>query len=335
MLGHTLAGTLQEPPRSPLGGPLPGVVGCELGEEPLSARQAPTACCWESHPANCTSPESEQVGCDDSMQRRYPSASAAQDGVIEDTAEQPVTQLVPLPEEHPACAIFAQVAEHEAETWAGEQLSPHVASGPASLSWLVSPEAPHPTAEPRATSIAPWEMHVLTGAPCGGCWPRSGACVNRSVSAGCRRARWQGIRPASRPCYEFQGCVDEKQRQRGLGRGAGRRAPPHHPGSRLSDARAFPAGAHAGPFIVRLPDSDQRRLGDYLVAWFSGPDASSWERCLVIATPRTSSGSSDRRAEGPHLAAAFHASIGGAPSSGALSGARRRGRSRCREMPSA
>jgi len=36
--------------------------------------------------------------------------------------------------------------------------------------------------------------------------------------------------------------------------------------------------------IVRLPDSEQWRVGDHLVAWFSGPDAESWARCLVVAT---------------------------------------------------
>jgi predicted nuclease of predicted toxin-antitoxin system len=37
----------------------------------------------------------------------------------------------------------------------------------------------------------------------------------------------------------------------------------------FSDARVFAAGTHAGLFIVRLPDSEQWRLGDYLVAWFA------------------------------------------------------------------
>jgi predicted nuclease of predicted toxin-antitoxin system len=53
----------------------------------------------------------------------------------------------------------------------------------------------------------------------------------------------------------------------------------------FSDARAFVSGTHAGLFIIRLPDSEQWRLGDYLVGWFSGPDAASWARCLVVATP--------------------------------------------------
>jgi predicted nuclease of predicted toxin-antitoxin system len=52
----------------------------------------------------------------------------------------------------------------------------------------------------------------------------------------------------------------------------------------FSDARKFRPGSHAGLLIVRLPDSEQWRVGDHLVAWFSDPDARSWERCLVIAT---------------------------------------------------
>jgi predicted nuclease of predicted toxin-antitoxin system len=53
----------------------------------------------------------------------------------------------------------------------------------------------------------------------------------------------------------------------------------------FSDARVFAAGTHAGLFIVRLPDSEQWRLSDYLVAWFAGPDVESWRQCLVVATP--------------------------------------------------
>jgi hypothetical protein len=36
--------------------------------------------------------------------------------------------------------------------------------------------------------------------------------------------------------------------------------------------------------IVRLPDSEQWRVGDHLVAWFSAPDARSWSGCFVVAT---------------------------------------------------
>jgi hypothetical protein len=38
-------------------------------------------------------------------------------------------------------------------------------------------------------------------------------------------------------------------------------------------------------FIVRLPDSEPWRLGDYLVGWFAGPDVESWQKCVVVATP--------------------------------------------------
>jgi len=37
--------------------------------------------------------------------------------------------------------------------------------------------------------------------------------------------------------------------------------------------------------LVRLPDAEQWRIADYLVAWFSTPDASTWDRCFVVATP--------------------------------------------------
>ena len=53
----------------------------------------------------------------------------------------------------------------------------------------------------------------------------------------------------------------------------------------FSDARAFAPGTHAGLFIARLPDSEQWRLADYLVAWFAGADVSSWQGCFIVATP--------------------------------------------------
>jgi predicted nuclease of predicted toxin-antitoxin system len=53
----------------------------------------------------------------------------------------------------------------------------------------------------------------------------------------------------------------------------------------FSDQRVFAAGSHAGVLLVRLPDAEQWRISDYLVAWFSAPDASTWERCFVVATP--------------------------------------------------
>ena len=53
----------------------------------------------------------------------------------------------------------------------------------------------------------------------------------------------------------------------------------------FSDLRAFAPGTHAGLFLVRLPDSEQWRLADYLVGWFAGPDVSTWHACLIVATP--------------------------------------------------
>jgi len=41
---------------------------------------------------------------------------------------------------------------------------------------------------------------------------------------------------------------------------------------------------NAGALVVRLPDSEQWRVGDHLVGWFS--DARTWERCMVVATLR-------------------------------------------------
>jgi predicted nuclease of predicted toxin-antitoxin system len=53
----------------------------------------------------------------------------------------------------------------------------------------------------------------------------------------------------------------------------------------FSDRRRFAAGTHAGVLLVRLPDAEQWRIADYLVAWLSTPDASTWDRCFVVATP--------------------------------------------------
>lgn len=52
----------------------------------------------------------------------------------------------------------------------------------------------------------------------------------------------------------------------------------------FSDARTFAPGSHSGIFLVRLPDAEQWRAADHLVAWFSDPDAPSWQSCLVVAT---------------------------------------------------
>jgi predicted nuclease of predicted toxin-antitoxin system len=53
----------------------------------------------------------------------------------------------------------------------------------------------------------------------------------------------------------------------------------------FSDERRFAAGSHAGVLLVRIPDAEQWRISDYLAAWFSTPDAGTWERCFVVATP--------------------------------------------------
>ncbi len=53
----------------------------------------------------------------------------------------------------------------------------------------------------------------------------------------------------------------------------------------FSDKRRFAPGDHAGILVIRLPDTEQWRVSDYLAAWFSTPEADSWERCFVVATP--------------------------------------------------
>lgn len=53
----------------------------------------------------------------------------------------------------------------------------------------------------------------------------------------------------------------------------------------FSDTRRFAPGSHHGILLVRLPDSEQWRVNDYLLAWFSDPGAQSWTRCVVVATP--------------------------------------------------
>jgi predicted nuclease of predicted toxin-antitoxin system len=52
----------------------------------------------------------------------------------------------------------------------------------------------------------------------------------------------------------------------------------------FSDVRRFAPGTHHGILLVRLPDSEQWRIGDYLLGWFSTPEARSWEKCFVVAT---------------------------------------------------
>jgi predicted nuclease of predicted toxin-antitoxin system len=53
----------------------------------------------------------------------------------------------------------------------------------------------------------------------------------------------------------------------------------------FSDQRKFAPGTHYGLLLVRLPDREQWRIGDYVTAWLSSPDAATWSRCFVVATP--------------------------------------------------
>jgi predicted nuclease of predicted toxin-antitoxin system len=40
----------------------------------------------------------------------------------------------------------------------------------------------------------------------------------------------------------------------------------------FSDRRKFAPGTHHGLLLVRLPESEQWRIGDYVTAWLSSPD---------------------------------------------------------------
>lgn len=53
----------------------------------------------------------------------------------------------------------------------------------------------------------------------------------------------------------------------------------------FSDTRTFAPGTHHGILLIRLPDAEQWRIADYLVAWFSAPDVETWAGCFVVATP--------------------------------------------------
>jgi predicted nuclease of predicted toxin-antitoxin system len=53
----------------------------------------------------------------------------------------------------------------------------------------------------------------------------------------------------------------------------------------FSDRQKFSPGTHHGLLLVRLPGAEQWRIGDYVVAWLSSPDAATWQRCFVVATP--------------------------------------------------
>lgn len=54
----------------------------------------------------------------------------------------------------------------------------------------------------------------------------------------------------------------------------------------FSDARRYAPGTHHGVLLVRLPDEEQWRASDHIVAWFADPTAVSWTGCLVVASPR-------------------------------------------------
>src|SRR5215831_11607077 len=95
MLGQTSAGTLAQTPP-------PGLPPGEPPETPLSARQAITACCAGSHAANCRVPESEQVGGNESRQRRNSLATDMQAGAIEGKDVQFITQSLLLADKHAA-----------------------------------------------------------------------------------------------------------------------------------------------------------------------------------------------------------------------------------------
>lgn len=53
----------------------------------------------------------------------------------------------------------------------------------------------------------------------------------------------------------------------------------------FSDTRRYVPGTHHGILLVRLPDAEQWRVSDHVFAWLADPDAASWARCVVVATP--------------------------------------------------
>jgi predicted nuclease of predicted toxin-antitoxin system len=52
----------------------------------------------------------------------------------------------------------------------------------------------------------------------------------------------------------------------------------------FSGIRIFKPGTHHGLLLVRLPDSEQWRVGDYVCAWLSAPESPAWSGCVVVAT---------------------------------------------------
>jgi hypothetical protein len=55
--------------------------------------------------------------------------------------------------------------------------------------------------------------------------------------------------------------------------------------TRPASTRQFQPGEHAGILVVRLPEREQYRATEYVVAWFERYDAEAWSRCLVVGTP--------------------------------------------------
>lgn len=170
------------PGQSELGAlpPVPGLVGCVLE---LVPRQVDTACCSASHPANSAVAPEAQVGCMPSMQRRNAYACDAQADPIAGNCEQLDTQSASssIPDLQPDCSMLSQMVAHEAETWAGEQLSPHEANGPPSSSTMEVVRPPQPVVDARKLRAAPKTMQYLFMAICQW-WSRRRARVNLRIS---------------------------------------------------------------------------------------------------------------------------------------------------------
>jgi hypothetical protein len=143
MAGHTLSGT------QGLGGGW---------NEPASSRQSLRACSWVWHPTN-TVPIAVHTGSTDAAQFRKAIAAEAQPAVMVVEASQCMGHAGSgVDAWHARLAILEQAVAHAEATWAGEQLLPHVARGPASAPApvpaspveMVAP--PHATVDARANS---------------------------------------------------------------------------------------------------------------------------------------------------------------------------------------
>lgn len=53
----------------------------------------------------------------------------------------------------------------------------------------------------------------------------------------------------------------------------------------FSDVRRFAPGTHAGLVLLRLPDAEQWRVGDFAVSTFTLVEARTWSGCFVVVTP--------------------------------------------------